>query len=232
VPSELTNDFKVGEFIANRSLNVLVREASTTSIEPKVMEVLYYLAARQNQVITRQELMDNLWQSQVSDGAVSRVVGLLRKALGDNSESPEYIQTVAKKGYCLIAEVESIAAETQSSKSLTANSSTNKLTLAITTLIAITLAFIIAFNWSQEKQSTSPSLINNQPQFSQLTSEQGFEFDANLSFDDKWLIYRHRKSTQEQYNLYLKNLDDQRVTQLTSSVKDDRAPTFSPNKKQ
>ncbi len=233
MPKELTNEFKLGEFIANRSLNTLVRAESSISVEPKVMEVLYYLASRANQVISRQQLMDNLWQSQVSDGAVSRVVGLLRKALEDNSESPLYIQTVAKKGYRLIAEVESISGQ-QEQASLSSLTVNFKSIITIGVLLAV--ALLIALNWSAKIEQSKTGLIISQPQFNQLTSEQGFEYDANLSFDEKWLIYRHRNNLKDKHNLYLKILDsqqsNQQVIQLTNSAKDDRAPTFSPDKRQ
>jgi len=230
---ELSNDFQIGEFVANRSLNTLVCQTSehgksSIPIEPKVMEVLYYLASHPNQVITRQELMDNLWQSHVSDGAVSRVVGLLRKALGDNSEAPTYIQTVAKKGYRFMAEVTSISKKDEPKKSKSKGMNRELIFL----IVGILVTLVLIYNWVSKTNQPPPSLTINQPQFFQLTSEQGFEFDANLSFDDKWLIYRHRKSIKEQYNLFLKNLDNQNITQLTHSKKDDRAPTFSPDKRQ
>jgi Tol biopolymer transport system component/DNA-binding winged helix-turn-helix (wHTH) protein len=243
VSLELTNTFKVGEFVADRNLNKLTKRDHLFNdeavpgepallepiiVEPKVMEVLYYMASRPDHVITRQELMNNLWQSQVSDGAVSRVIGLLRKALGDNSEAPAYIQTVAKKGYQLIAEVKPITETVETSAS---KSNNLKLEMAFL-LFGVLLTIGVLVDWVSKKNQPAPGLIINQPQFTQLTSESGFEYDANLSQDEKWLVYRHRENAKKPHNLFLKRLDSQQTIQLTSSDKDDRAPTFSPDKHQ
>lgn len=231
--AELSNEFRVGDFIANRDLNILIGTESSQSLEPKVMEVLCYFVAHPEQVISRQELMDALWSSQVSDGAVSRTVGLLRKALHDNAESPNYIQTIAKKGYRFIATVEPIALEPkdaeQNDKALNSQP-INRTQTKLKAVMAIAVSSFIVLYWQYSNRANETALQIGQPQFIQLTNEQGFEYDPNLSFDEKWLVYRHRQTLNEQYNIYLKNLQTLQTIQLTDSVEDDRAPTFSPDK--
>ena len=105
----LSKIFSVGEFTVERELNTISHDGKSQIVEPKVMALLYYFSCHASEVISRDKLMADVWRSQVSEGAVNRVVGLLRKALSDNAESPRYIQTVAKKGYRLIADVKNIA---------------------------------------------------------------------------------------------------------------------------
>ena len=104
----LSKIFSVGEFTIERELNSISHNGKCQIVEPKVMALLYYLSCHANEVISRDKLMEDVWRSQVSEGAVNRVVGLLRKALADNVDSPRYIQTIAKKGYRLIADVKNI----------------------------------------------------------------------------------------------------------------------------
>ncbi len=70
------------------------------------MRLLLALAARPGEVVTTQELLDRVWHDLiVTQNSVYQAVAQLRKQLGDPSDEPEYIQTVHRKGYRLIAAV-------------------------------------------------------------------------------------------------------------------------------
>lgn len=99
--------FTVGEWRADPGLNCLARPGhAPRRLEPKVMEVLGYLAAHAGEVVPRQELLQALWPGVVvGDESLTQTVIKLRKALGDASREPRYIETIAKRGYRLIAAV-------------------------------------------------------------------------------------------------------------------------------
>jgi TolB-like protein/DNA-binding winged helix-turn-helix (wHTH) protein len=85
----------------------------TVKLEPKVMQVLTFLAERPREVIPRQELEDHVWQGMiVGYDAVTNSVIKLRKAFGDDSKHPTVIETIPKTGYRLIADVEREVSET------------------------------------------------------------------------------------------------------------------------
>lgn len=76
-------------------------------IEPQNMAVLMHLCQHPGQVVTRDALLDAAWEGCiVNDGAVSKAICLLRKALGDKARHPRYIQTIPKVGYRLIASID------------------------------------------------------------------------------------------------------------------------------
>jgi len=78
----------------------------TINLEPKVMAVLDYLACRPGSVVKRQELEDTVWAGTiVGIDALTNVILKLRKAFGDKARKPRIIETIAKTGYRLIAEV-------------------------------------------------------------------------------------------------------------------------------
>jgi len=231
VTQPLSKIFSVGEFTIERELNTISHNGECQVVEPKVMALLYYLSCHANEVISREKLMEDVWRSQVSEGAVNRVVGLLRKALSDNAESPRYIQTIAKKGYRLIAEVKNIA-DADKNK---IKSSQNLLLLKLTTKkIALFSCFVtlilLVIIWNGFTLSTSKPFEITNPKFEQLTSEQGFEYDASLSKDALWLVYRHRKNVNQPYHLYIKKRDQQQRIQLTDSEFNDRSPAISHDK--
>ncbi|MCJ8320167.1 MAG: winged helix-turn-helix domain-containing protein [Colwellia sp.] len=236
----LSKIFSVGEFTIERELNTISHNGQRQIVEPKVMALLYYLSCHVNEVISREKLMEDVWQSQVSEGAVNRVVGLLRKALSDNAESPRYIQTIAKKGYRLIAEVKNIAGadiNKNENKIISAkySSSTNSQLLKLASKKTALLSFffiliLLLINWKNLTPPTNMSFEITNPKFEQLTSEQGFEYDASLSKDALWLVYRHRKNVNKPYHLYLKKRDRQQRIQLTDSEFNDRSPAISHDK--
>jgi TolB-like protein/DNA-binding winged helix-turn-helix (wHTH) protein/Tfp pilus assembly protein PilF len=77
-----------------------------TRLEPRVMEVLVYLMNRAGQVVTRHDLEDNVWAGTiVSYEALTVTINKIRGALQDNPRKPEFIETLPKKGYRLIASV-------------------------------------------------------------------------------------------------------------------------------
>ena len=81
-------------------------EQQSIKLESKVMALLVYLAENQGSVVSREQLEANVWSNRViSYDALTSCITRLRKVLGDDSRNPAYIETVAKKGYCLIAAV-------------------------------------------------------------------------------------------------------------------------------
>lgn len=81
--------------------------ASIVHLEPKVMDVLVVLAAHVHEVVDRETIIASVWGDRaVSDDPLSKCIAELRKSLGDSSKHPRFIQTVHKRGYCLIATVE------------------------------------------------------------------------------------------------------------------------------
>ena len=98
--------FQLGEWRVYPDQGLLVGVNSQPHLEPKVMEVLVYLAERQDQVVRRDDLINDVWKGTfVSDEVLSRAISLLRTCLGDDRMTPYYIQTLPKVGYRLLMEV-------------------------------------------------------------------------------------------------------------------------------
>jgi len=96
----------VAEWQVDPSTNRMVRESEQIRLEPKVMAVLVHLASRPNQMVSRQELEASVWAGTVvSYDALTGAIQKLRKAFGDDSAHPRFIETLSKKGYSLIVPV-------------------------------------------------------------------------------------------------------------------------------
>src|SRR5262245_37065934 len=70
------------------------------------MDLLVFLANTGGRVVSKEELIDAVWDGRfIADTTLTRAVADLRRALGDDRRSPHYIETIAKRGYRLIAAV-------------------------------------------------------------------------------------------------------------------------------
>ncbi|MGZ8202072.1 MAG: winged helix-turn-helix domain-containing protein [Burkholderiales bacterium] len=97
---------QIGEWSVDPATNELNRGSEVVRIEPKAMDVLVLLADRVGSVVSREELFLAVWTDVVvGDEALTQSIIKLRKALGDSSRSPSYIETISKRGYRLIAPV-------------------------------------------------------------------------------------------------------------------------------
>src|SRR5688572_31169526 len=82
------------------------RGAQVLALEPKTFDVLRYLVEHRDRLVTKEELLDAVWKDTfVTPNVLTRVVAHLRKALGDDADEPRIIETVARRGYRLVAAV-------------------------------------------------------------------------------------------------------------------------------
>src|SRR6476646_7916336 len=74
--------------------------------QSRVLGVLELLIERPGQVVPRQDLLDRVWKDAfVTDTSLAEAVSFLRQALGDDPQSPRYIQTVHRRGYRFLAPI-------------------------------------------------------------------------------------------------------------------------------
>lgn len=78
-------------------------------VEPKVMALLRELVHANNQLVSRQYLIRKLWgDTVVGEDTLARTVSRLRNVLDDSAEQAQYIETVPKRGYRLVAKCEPV----------------------------------------------------------------------------------------------------------------------------
>jgi len=76
------------------------------SLEPKTLKLLLFLIENRGRLIEKDEILDSIWSgTHVTENALTREIGKLRKSLGDDPKAPKYIETVHTRGYRFIAEL-------------------------------------------------------------------------------------------------------------------------------
>jgi TolB-like protein/DNA-binding winged helix-turn-helix (wHTH) protein len=87
----------------------LRRQGLRIKLQDQPFQILIMLLERPGEVVGREELQKRLWPADTFvdfDRGLNRAVNKLREALGDNSESPRFIETLARRGYRFIGPVE------------------------------------------------------------------------------------------------------------------------------
>lgn len=76
-------------------------------VEPQVFDLLAYLLENKNRLVTRDELLENLWKGKVvTDSALGARIKDARKAVGDDGKQQKIIKTIHGRGYQFVAKVE------------------------------------------------------------------------------------------------------------------------------
>jgi len=79
------------------------------SLEPQVFSLLLYLAENRDRLISKDELIGQIWDGRiVSDAAITSAINLARRAVGDDGRTQAVIKTFPKKGFRFVAEVSEI----------------------------------------------------------------------------------------------------------------------------
>jgi Tol biopolymer transport system component/DNA-binding winged helix-turn-helix (wHTH) protein len=104
--------YRFGEFTLDTDQRVLLRQGKPLGLSPKIFETLMILVENNGRIVEREELMNRLWPDTfVEEANLSFSIQQLRKFLGDNARNPVYIETVARRGYRFIANVEEVLSD-------------------------------------------------------------------------------------------------------------------------
>src|SRR6185295_14883234 len=101
--------YDFGPFQLDTGERSLLRDGCFVPLTPKAFELLLVLVRKSGRVVGKDELMQELWpDSFVEEGNLTQHVFALRKALGENHGEPQFIETVARRGYRFKAEVNQV----------------------------------------------------------------------------------------------------------------------------
>ena len=104
--------FKIGKRcdVDPAANQIMIKNGSNEQIirlEPRIMRVLVLLAEHPGQVLTREFLIETVWENRfVGEEGLTQAISRLRKVFGDNARHPKFIETIPKNGYRIIADIE------------------------------------------------------------------------------------------------------------------------------
>jgi class 3 adenylate cyclase/DNA-binding winged helix-turn-helix (wHTH) protein/tetratricopeptide (TPR) repeat protein len=99
--------YRFDGYILDTQRYELSSHGKAIKLRPKVFEVLHYLIRHRERVVSKEELLEQLWPHQfIADGTLNACVMAVRKAIGDSGQGQRRIQTFHGRGYRFVAAVE------------------------------------------------------------------------------------------------------------------------------
>ena len=74
-------------------------------LSPRLVEILTAIIEKNGEIVTKDELLDRFWPGvNISENTLTRAIADIRKALGEQASEPQYIQTLARRGFRFISD--------------------------------------------------------------------------------------------------------------------------------
>jgi DNA-binding winged helix-turn-helix (wHTH) protein len=128
--------YRFGVFEADSTTGELRRQGLRIKLHSQPLQLLFLLLERPGELLTREEISKELWPDGTFvdyEHGVNSAVNRIREALGDKASHPRFIETLARRGYRFVAQVERIelreeastaAARTETLSAIPADAST------------------------------------------------------------------------------------------------------------
>ena len=101
--TDTISGYRLDDFLIDLRNRQLWRGKELIPLNSKYFDVLVFLLTRPNQLVTRQQLFEQIWRDViVTDWALSQCIKDIRKALRDNAAHPRYIKTIPKHGFMFL----------------------------------------------------------------------------------------------------------------------------------
>ncbi|WP_281546753.1 winged helix-turn-helix domain-containing protein [Pseudoalteromonas sp. PAR1] len=222
----------VGEWQLNIKQQTISDGVHTRELEPLLFKLLCFFIENNERIITRQELVENIWQqSFVDDNAINRAISELRKVLKSEKQPGQTIKTHYRKGYSLFIAVRPleqapiaepvVAANEEAKPHLYTNTISEKNTHSSRwpwPFVALVLSLLIAATWLYIQQPQANVEAQEQAPFLDLQAEtitwhKGTHYRLLLSQDKTKLAYILQN---DKKHLYVVDLTTKREYQIAS----------------
>nr|WP_246239882.1 winged helix-turn-helix domain-containing protein [Pseudoalteromonas caenipelagi] len=162
--------------------NVIVDPQLSTiggaKVEPKAMQLLGLLVEKQGSLCLKKEIIDELWPRQIiGDDVITKLVFVLRQALGDDAKSPIFISTITKRGYVLMVPAKPLK--------------TISFSIVVLSTLPVLLMFAWMF-WPSASTSLHYEVIRSKP----ITHKEGVTYDYALGEHFDGYFYQREGNTQ------------------------------------
>lgn len=117
------NPVRLGSFYLDFASGEVRQNGHVVRLKPQPCRVLSLLIARPGEMVSREEIQREIWDGDTFvdfDCGLNSCIKQIRAALRDDSASPRYIETIPRRGYRLIAQVEAVATTSHAASSLPA----------------------------------------------------------------------------------------------------------------
>jgi len=196
-------------------------------------QVLSILLERPGDVVTREELQKRLWPETIVDfdHNLNTAINKIREVLGDSAESPRFVETLPRRGYRFIGELERLVEPVVTVEPDRGSQSRQvwfKIAAGVLAILVVALAAVVAYRWHRPHRTQEEAVLTavpftalpgraTSPAFSPDGSRIAFAWDGNPAPRAKG------------FDLYVKALGSETLLRLTRHASEWISPTWSPD---
>ena len=215
---------RFGPFEVDLTTGELRKLGLRLRLQEQPFQVLAALLERPGEVVTREELVRRLWNDGTVvdyDRGLNAAIARLRQALSDSAETPRFLETVAGRGYRLIAKIENV--DEAPPPPIPVSAAPGKRHWIFPALLFFALLSAIAL-WILFRK---PAVVSQQQlQSVPLTTDPGFERNASFSPDGNQVAYEWDKGDGDRH-IYIKLVGPGEPIQLTKGPGAEYGPAWS-----
>jgi len=217
-------NYEFGRYQLDPGQKILLRDGARVPLNPKTFQMLLVLVEAEGRVVSKDELMAKVWpDAVVEESNLTKNISLLRKALGNDSESAEFIETIPKIGYRFVARTlqrlnsdgELPPASNHQASNLLPSAirprGRRRFGLYLVTGLILIAATTLTLRWVKWPETRNPKSPFAQMQIRRLTSSNN-AFEAAISPNGKLVSYILGNAGSQ--SLWLKDLAAGKETQL------------------
>ena len=199
-------------------------------------QVLSILLERPGDVVTREELQKRLWPDTFVDvdHNLNTAINKIREVLGDSAESPRFVETLPRRGYRFIGELEPPVqpavpiVTVEPDRGSRSRRRWLKIAAGVVAIVVVALAAVVGYRWhrpqSPQQQAAVPVIpftafpgVATSPAFSSDGSRIAFAWNGDPSHGAKG------------FDLYVKALGSETLLRLTQHPSEWISPAWSPD---
>src|ERR1043165_447045 len=206
--------YRFGEFVVDTDQKVLLRQDKALPLTPKLFETLLILLENSGRIVRKEQFMERLWpHTFVEEANLTSNIQQLRKSLGDNARQPRYIETVTKRGYRFIANVQRVEAAPTAVPDR--KRPKRKVVIALATVVVVLIAGGFVFwRFSRASSKNLGELVANLPLKIERLTDSGQSRNAAISPDGKYVAYT--QMFKGRYSIWIRQLTTNTNSEIVS----------------
>jgi len=216
--------YRFGVFEADLASGELLKQGVKVRLQSQPFQILVLLLEKRGEVVTRDEIRRKLWPPDTFvdfEQGLGTAIKKLRRALGDDAEEPCYIETLPKRGYRFIADVNKDALPTPPTANLRSSRRWRMAAIAIVSLLAVASGAL----WLILRLENRDTLVPAVP----LTSYPGVELSPSFSPDGAQVAFSWDGDQLNNFDIYVKTIGSGPPLRLTNDPAEDKNPIWSPD---
>ena len=222
---QLPRVLRFGTFEVDVPAGELRKNGMKVKLQEQPFQLLCILVEHPGEVVTREELRSRLWPADTFvdfDHGLNAAIKRLRDALGESAETPIFVQTLARRGYRFLGNVE-IPGAPPSAGPMVGERLFTKRNAFLFGLAACIFALLFLYEGhSLRSKAGQPTVIP-------AVTDRGDKYSPSLSPDGQQLAFTWNGGTGPHFSIYVKLIGAEESLRLTKQATIDFSPVWSPD---